>query len=124
MIRFLRIVHPNSPLLVRRKYYYIKSCPRHPCLGQISEKPEEELHLTTQPLLLGRPPAASSGFASLAIAHFAHPHCARPRILEYSDSLLWAGATSAAGTLGASLFLAKYIVFSRHPWREKAMWDN
>ena len=38
--------------------------------------------------------ARRRGFASLAFARSAHPHCARPRILEYSDSLLWAGATS------------------------------
>ena len=29
----------------------------------------------------------------------AHPHCARPRILEYSVSLYWAGATSQVGNV-------------------------
>jgi len=37
------------------------------------------------------------GFASLAFAHSAQPHCPRPQILEYSDLPLWAGATSYAG---------------------------
>ena len=37
-------------------------------------------------------------FARIALAP-AQPHCARPRILEYSDSLSWAGATSQAYTV-------------------------
>jgi len=79
---------------------YGKSDASSPSMARTrAESPRRIQQLTTQPLLLGRPPAASLGFASLANAHFAHPHCARPRILEYSDSLLWAGATSAAGTL-------------------------
>ena len=56
----------------------------------------EKLHLTTQPLLVGRC-APSSGFATLAmLASLTHIAPARVSSLR-SDTLLWAGATSAAG---------------------------
>ena len=55
--------------------------------------PEEQQHLTPSTIssVAALPP---QGFASLRSAH---PHCARPRILGYSDSLLWAGTTYCTG---------------------------
>jgi len=52
--------------------------------------------LTTQPALVSRF-APSSGIRFARAARSAHPHWARRRILEYSDSLISAGPTSQAG---------------------------
>jgi len=49
------------------------------------------------PALLTFDPLARRASLRSHSARSAQPHCARPRILEYSDSLLWAGATSQAG---------------------------
>jgi len=58
-----------------------------------------KLHLTTQPQLVGRPPPASSGFATLAsLIPLTHIAPADEPSLR-SGSFFSAGATSAAGNV-------------------------
>jgi len=80
-----------------------------PWLEPIYEK--QEKNPSANNTAAARRPAAAGllGVRYARVARFAHPHCARPRILEYSDSLLWAGATSACQGSSYSPTLGQHI---------------
>jgi len=94
--------------------------PRLPGSGDIGDRSRKISHITYSVSAASRARLArSSGSAALAAPLHQVP-CV-PRIVEYSDSLLWTHGTSRYRVVMCVIFLGGFrLVFPRHPWRGKS----